>query len=61
MSYDYSLTADDDGRPVAHRVNCPVVQRHRREGKPIMTMYECEGPLPDYVRSHDCLNASHLQ
>jgi hypothetical protein len=52
-----ALTEDDKepGKTLAHAPNCSVVQAHRIAGRPIMTMLGCEGPLPDDMKKHSCL------
>lgn len=50
---DYSLTEGEDGHPVAHRPDCPVVQVHRSRNKPIITLFECD--IPDWVPRCACL------
>lgn len=56
MPVDLTLTEDKDGGVKAHRPDCPEVERHRREGKPLCTMLGCQGPLPDRLRLHECLD-----
>jgi hypothetical protein len=52
---DYSLTAGKDGRWVAHKPSCPVVELHRSTGYPVMTMLGCEGELPNDIKRCNCL------
>jgi hypothetical protein len=57
QGYDVTVTEDDEGlgRLVAHRPDCPVVDRHRTTGRPLMTMFDCQGPLPIDLRRCACL------
>ena len=59
MLTDYTLTedADDRGTVLAHRPDCRMVVLHRMRGRPICTMFGCEGPLPPDVKKHSCLQA----
>ena len=43
--HDFSLTEGPDGRPLAHRIDCPVVDKHRKAGRMICTLYGCEETL----------------
>jgi len=52
---DVAVTQNDDGSVLAHAPACPMVQRHRQEGRPIMTMFGCDEPLPTYLEQHQCL------
>jgi len=53
---DLALTEDEDtGKTIAHRLECPVVKRHRMEARPIMTLFEVREPLPKDMRKHECL------
>ena len=58
MSYDVSLGPDPDepGHVLAHRPDCPMV-RHQAEVlfEPVVTMLDCEKPLPDDIPLHECL------
>jgi hypothetical protein len=57
MSYDLTLTEGPDGHGAqAHRPDCPVVQAHREQGKPLVTMVGCERPLPPGWNRHECLS-----
>lgn len=57
MSYDVSLAEDParPGRPMAHAVDCPVVRAQAERGEPVMTMLDCESPLPSDIPRHSCL------
>jgi hypothetical protein len=53
---DITVTMNEDGTgSLAHRPDCEMVQRHRLEGKPLMTMFGCDEPLSDVVKLHQCL------
>ena len=53
---DYALTQnDEDYGVVVHRPDCPTVQQHRVEGRPIATMFGVSKPLPPHLKRHDCL------
>lgn len=52
---DVSLTEGPDGHALAHRVDCPEVDRRRREGEPIATLIGLQRPLPAQVARHSCL------
>jgi len=53
---DVALTEDDErpGRVLAHRPDCPVVARHRKQDRMIMTMFGVELPIPE-ARLCSCL------
>ena len=51
---DISLTEGEDGHVLMHRPDCPMVERHRVEGRPVVTLYDCE-LMPTEVARHDCL------
>ena len=55
MTHDFVLTEDRDGRPIAHRLDCPVIARERALGRPICTLLACERPLPADFNRHACL------
>ena len=52
---DISLTDDDErpGLPLAHRPDCPIVDQHRQDGRPIATLYGIE--TLDGLRLCPCL------
>ena len=53
-----SVTGDGNGKVIAHHPDCPVVQQHRIEGRPIMTMLVDDRPLPVDLAQHSCLAES---
>jgi hypothetical protein len=53
--HDLALTEGADGRPLMHRADCPDARREAALGKPVMTLFSIEGPLPDDVPRHSCL------
>ena len=56
--YDVSFVANaDESALIAHCPDCPVVQRHRREGLPVFNMMGCAKPLPAEIERHECLRA----
>lgn len=52
---DIALTEGADGRPLMHRADCPEARLEAARGKPVMTLFSCEGPLPNDVARHSCL------
>ena len=53
---DITVTMNEDGTgSLAHRPDCEMVQRHRLEGLPLLTMFGCEEPLSTAVEQHHCL------
>ena len=52
---DYRLAPDADNRVTLHRADCPVVRAQADAGKPVMTMFDCQAPLPAWIEKHDCL------
>lgn len=53
---NYALTSDKTGALiVAHRADCPDVRRMADEGHPVITMFQCQQPLPMDIQRHDCL------
>jgi hypothetical protein len=52
---DLAITEDDDAPMtlIAHRPDCPVVERHRVAGRPVMVMLGCENA--DNIKLHSCL------
>jgi len=55
---DIALTEGPDGRPLAHRPDCPVVQQHRAAGRFITTLYDIQGSPAD-LACHSCLKDPH--
>jgi len=50
-----TVTEKDNGAGIlAHRPDCVMVMRHRIEGRPLLTMFECKG-LPTDLEQHECL------
>ncbi len=60
---DLALTESDDGsgEVILHRPDCATVARHRREERPVMTMFGITRPLPPDAKRCACLlsTASH--
>ena len=52
---DYALTLDDDGGLMAHRADCREARRRAEAGEPVMTLLQCEAPLPSDLKRHSCL------
>lgn len=53
--YDVVITGDD--RPLtAHATDCASLDMLRAMGVPMMTMIECQAPLPDDLDKHHCLD-----
>jgi len=52
---NFTLTKNDDDSVLAHDPKCPMVQEHRATGKFIVTLYDCQRPLPPDVEKHKCL------
>jgi hypothetical protein len=55
MSSDITLTEGENGEVLAHRIDCPEVQKHREDSRPICTLFGIEKPLPSSVKRHSCL------
>jgi hypothetical protein len=57
VTRDIALTEDDDrpGYMLAHQPDCPVVQDHREQERPICTMFGVTRPLPPNLKRHECL------
>jgi hypothetical protein len=55
MMQDIALTEDENGVVLAHRADCPDVRRQAAEGRPVVTMVGCQGPLPLRIKRHACL------
>ena len=53
--YDITLTEGDDGELLAHHLDCPMVEAHRAQNRPIMTLMGCTKPLVTWVNQHSCL------
>lgn len=52
---DYALTADEHNIILVHRVDCPAARKHADEGKPVITLFQCQQPLPAELKRHSCL------
>ncbi len=54
---DIVLTEDENpGSLIVHRVlDCWLVQQHRAQDRPIMTMLGCAKPLPSHLKEHRCV------
>ena len=55
MKRDYALTADERGRAIAHRADCPAARQAAARGEPVISMFDCKHPLPSYLPWHSCL------
>lgn len=53
--HDLALTEGADGKPLMHRADCPEARAQAAAGKPVMTLWDCAGPLPPNVPRHSCL------
>ena len=59
---DITLTEGLDGRALAHRPDCPVVQTLRALGQPLMTLFEVQAPLVGLTcEKHSCLDQGDEQ
>lgn len=63
MSIDITLVQEDHGL-VWHQANCPDVDKARRDGKPLLSMFDCKHDVVDgyvsggrsfKVKRHTCL------
>lgn len=54
---DIALTVNR-GEIEAHRVDCQVVHTHRILGQPVVTMLQCQNPLPPGIPRHSCLESA---
>lgn len=52
----YALTEDGKGGVMLHRANCTYARTMAAIGRPVMTMYECDGPTPKDIKRHSCLD-----
>ena len=57
LGRDYALVQGPQPgwRMVAHRADCPAVRKLADAGKPVLTMLNCDGPLPESVSRAPCL------
>jgi hypothetical protein len=55
VTSDYALAADEQGKIIVHRADCPDVRAQAAAGDPVATFLGCERPLPDDLTRHDCL------
>jgi hypothetical protein len=53
---DYALTADEHNVVMVHHVDCPEARRHADEGKPVITLFQCQNELPKELKRHSCLD-----
>lgn len=52
---NYTLTADEHGNAIAHRIDCPVARALAAAGEPVVTLFQCQQPLPEHLKRHSCL------
>jgi hypothetical protein len=56
MSLDLVLAYSDDGKTiVVHRADCPDVRKQAAEGKPVLTMFDCQRAPKDGVKRRSCM------
>lgn len=61
MTRDYALAPQHRSTEIeAHRADCPYVRILASEGVPVMTLLDCERPLPDDIPKHHCLDDEPL-
>jgi hypothetical protein len=55
---DYALTIDDTDKSklLAHKADCPMARKLAAAGEPVMTLFQCEAPLPADIKRHTCLD-----
>jgi hypothetical protein len=53
-----TLTEDDEkpGDALLHDPDCPMVQDHRIQGRPIITMMGIKLPIPPGLKCHSCID-----
>jgi hypothetical protein len=61
MSFDYAITQEDDGTLLAHTKNCPYARNRAAIGFPVMTLFDCGGPLPNDIPRHACLEHAEAE
>jgi hypothetical protein len=52
---DIALTEGPDGKPLAHRLDCPMVNRLRAKGHFIATLFDIQAGIPADLARHSCL------
>ena len=57
MSLDLALVPSEDGRPILilHRADCPAVRQAAADGKPVLTMFDCQHAPKNDVEKHSCM------
>jgi hypothetical protein len=52
---DYALTDDGNGKVMAHKADCPYARALADAGEPVITLFQCQTPLPASIKRHECL------
>ena len=52
---DYAIAGSSPDQFVVHAATCPDVRSQAAMGVPVLTMFDCEGQLPDDLPRHECL------
>jgi len=55
MSLDLAITEGPNGKPLLHVANCPDARAAAARGEFVGTLFGCQGPLPDDIEKHSCL------
>jgi hypothetical protein len=56
MPLNFAIAASDDGQTlVLHRADCPDVRKMAADGKPVLTLYDCQRKPKDDIPRHSCL------
>lgn len=53
---DYTLVQERGNRLKLHRPDCPLVVEARRNGNPLITMFDCEREPPSKMLRCSCLD-----
>ena len=53
--YDLAMAEEPDGSHQLHTATCPHVRWLAECGRPVMTMFGCQG-VPDMIKRHSCLD-----
>lgn len=60
MIRDIALVQDADGKITVHRARCPEARDAAAAGRPVMTMFQIQRPIPrDQYRHHECMEERH--
>jgi len=52
---DLAVAEETEGVLTLHRVDCPYVRKLAAEGRPVLTLFDCQNDNPLDLPKHDCL------